>query len=102
VKQYFLAMESNRVWESVLMSSMPPGRKIGGNRWVLIENDDGTLRSTTLEQDISQEPRKYFTDSHATVITDVAFRLSLIICVHKIQHTEQFDIEKAFLYSAKD
>jgi hypothetical protein len=36
-------METKGVWEIVLMSSIPPGRKIIGNRWVYNEKDDGTL-----------------------------------------------------------
>jgi hypothetical protein len=50
MKKEFLAMESNGVREIVLMYSMPAGRKVVGNRWVLIENDDGTIRSRTVAQ----------------------------------------------------
>jgi hypothetical protein len=41
MKKEFLAMETKGVWEIVLMSSMPPERKIIGNRWVYNEKDDG-------------------------------------------------------------
>jgi Reverse transcriptase (RNA-dependent DNA polymerase) len=61
------------------MSFMPPGRKIIGNRWVYNKKDDGTLRSRTVAQGFSQVPGQDFTDSHAPVITDLAFRLALII-----------------------
>jgi Reverse transcriptase (RNA-dependent DNA polymerase) len=55
--------------------------------------------SRTVAQGFSQEPGKDFTDSHAPVITDLAFRLALMILVPNKLHTVQFDIETAFLYS---
>jgi Reverse transcriptase (RNA-dependent DNA polymerase) len=58
--------------------SMPPGRKIIGNRWVYNEKDDGNLRSRTVAQGFSKVPGQDFTNSHAPVLTDLAFRLALI------------------------
>jgi Reverse transcriptase (RNA-dependent DNA polymerase) len=78
---------------------MPSGRKIVGNCWVYSELSDGTLRSRTVAQGFSQVPGKDFTDSHAPVMTDLAFRLALIIKVLMKLRTGQFDIETAFLYS---
>jgi Reverse transcriptase (RNA-dependent DNA polymerase) len=83
----------------VPLSSMPHGRKLDGNRWVYTEKDDGTYRSRTVAQGFSQVPGKYFTDKHAPVMKDLAFRLALIIRVLKNVRTETFDIETAFLYS---
>jgi cation transport regulator ChaB len=37
----FHATETKGAWEVVLMSSMPAGRKVVGNRWVLTEKDVG-------------------------------------------------------------
>jgi Reverse transcriptase (RNA-dependent DNA polymerase) len=88
--------------EFVLMSSMPAGRKVAGNRWVLKEKDDGTLRSSTVAQGFSQVPDKALTDSHAPVMMDLAFRLALIIQVLVMLRTGQFDIETAFLISDLD
>jgi hypothetical protein len=39
IEQEFNAMEANGVWEFVLMSSMPPGRKVVGNIRVPTENE---------------------------------------------------------------
>jgi Reverse transcriptase (RNA-dependent DNA polymerase) len=102
MKKDFHAMETKGVWEVVLMSSMPSGRKVVGNRWVFTKNDDGTLRSRTVAQGFSQVPGKDFTDSHAPVITDLAFRLVLIIKVPMKLRTRQLYIESAFLYSELD
>jgi Reverse transcriptase (RNA-dependent DNA polymerase) len=84
------------------MSSRPAGRKVVGNRWVLTEKDDGTLRSSTVAQVFSKVPGKDITDSHAPVMTAVAFRLVLIIQVLMKLRTRQFHIETAFLYSDLD
>jgi hypothetical protein len=37
MKKEFHAMETQGVWEVVLMSSMPAGREVVGDRWVLSE-----------------------------------------------------------------
>jgi Reverse transcriptase (RNA-dependent DNA polymerase) len=98
-KKEFNAMETKGVWEIAPMSSMPSGRKIVGNRWVYSEKSVGTLRSRTVAQVFRQVPGKDFTDSHAPVMTDLAFRLALIIKVLMKLRTGQFDVETAFLYS---
>jgi Reverse transcriptase (RNA-dependent DNA polymerase) len=84
------------------MSSMPAERKVVGNRWVLTDKDDGTLRSRTVAQVFSQVPGKDFTDSHALVMTDLALRLALIVRVLLKLRTRHFPIESAFLYSDLD
>jgi hypothetical protein len=58
---------------------MPPGRTVVGNIWVLTEKYDGTLRSRTAAQGFSEVPGKDFTNSHAPVMTVLAFFLALII-----------------------
>jgi Reverse transcriptase (RNA-dependent DNA polymerase) len=95
-------METKDVWEVVLMSSIPAGRKVVGNIWVLAEKDDGTLRSMTVAQGFSQVTGKDFTDSLAPVMTDLAFWLALIIRVLMKLRYGQFNIETAFLYSDSD
>jgi Reverse transcriptase (RNA-dependent DNA polymerase) len=95
-------MESKAVWKIVPLSSMPPGRKLVGNRWVYTEKDDGTNRSRMVAQGFSQVPGKDLADSNATVMTDLAFRLALIIRVLKKPRTGKFDIETGFLYSELD
>jgi Reverse transcriptase (RNA-dependent DNA polymerase) len=74
------------------MSSMPSGRKVVGNRLVYSEKSDGTLRSRTVAQGFSQVPGKDFTDSHAPVMTDLAFRLALVIKVLMKLRTGQFEL----------
>jgi Reverse transcriptase (RNA-dependent DNA polymerase) len=99
MKREFNAMETKGYWKIMPMSFMPSGRKIVGNRWVYSEKSDGTLRSRTVAQGFIQVPGKAFTDSHAPVMTDLAFRLALIIKVLMKLRTGPFVIETAFLYS---
>jgi Reverse transcriptase (RNA-dependent DNA polymerase) len=97
MKKEFNAIENKRVWNIVPLSSMPHGMKLVGNIWVYTEKDDGTYRSKTVAQGFSQVPAKDFTDSNAPAMTDLAFRLPLIIKVTNKLSTGQFDIETAFL-----
>jgi Reverse transcriptase (RNA-dependent DNA polymerase) len=97
-KKDFHAMETKGVWEIELMSSMPAGRKVIVNRWALSDKDDGTLKSRTVAQGFIHRQCKDFTDSHATIMTDLAIRLALIIRVLTKLRTGQFDIKTAFLY----
>jgi Reverse transcriptase (RNA-dependent DNA polymerase) len=90
------------VWEVVLMSTMPGGRMVVGNRRVLTETDYGNQRSRTVSQGFSQVPGKDFTHSHAPVMTDLAFCLALIIRVLMKLCAGQYDIETAFLYTELD
>jgi hypothetical protein len=83
MEKEFHAMESNRVWSIVPLSSMPHGRKLVGNRRFYTEKDDGICSPRTVDQGSSQVPGEDLTDSHAPVMTDLAFRLALIITVLK-------------------
>jgi Reverse transcriptase (RNA-dependent DNA polymerase) len=78
---------------------MPHGKKLFGRRCVYAEKYDGTYRSNPVAQLVSQETGKDFTKSHSTVMTDLAFRLELIIKALKMFCTGHFDIETALLYS---
>jgi Reverse transcriptase (RNA-dependent DNA polymerase) len=92
MKREFNAMKSKGVWNIFPLSSMPHGRKLVGNRLVNTEKGYGTYRSRTVAQGFSQVPGNDFTDGHAPVMTDLAFRLALIIKVQKKLRTGQFDI----------
>jgi Reverse transcriptase (RNA-dependent DNA polymerase) len=96
------AMECKGVCKIVPLSSLPHGRMLFCNRWVYTEKDVGTYRSRTVAQGYSQVPGKDFTYSHAPVMTDLAFRLDLIIKVLKKLRTGQFDLETAIFYSELD
>jgi Reverse transcriptase (RNA-dependent DNA polymerase) len=78
------------------MSSMPPGRKIIGNKWEYKTKYDGTIRSRTVAQGFSQVHGQDFTDCHAPVMTDFAFQLALIIRIMMKLRTGQFDIKQHF------
>jgi hypothetical protein len=63
MKKEFHSMETMGVLEAVLMYIMPSGRKVVGNRWVLTEKDDVTLRSRTVPQGFSRVSVNCFTES---------------------------------------
>jgi hypothetical protein len=102
MKKEFESMTSKQVWDIVDISHVPSGRKIIGNRWVFSEKDDGRLRARTVAQGFSQIPGKDFYESHAPVVNDLTFRLTLAIKILKNLSSGQFDVETAFLYSDLD
>jgi hypothetical protein len=53
-------------------------------------------------QGFSQVPGKYFTDSHAPVMTDLTFCEAHIIHIMMMLRTGPFDIATAFLQSELD
>jgi Reverse transcriptase (RNA-dependent DNA polymerase) len=57
------------------------------------------MKEPSVAQGFGQVPGNDFTDSNAPVMTDLALRLALIIFLLMKLGTEQFDIEKAILYS---
>jgi Reverse transcriptase (RNA-dependent DNA polymerase) len=98
-KRDFHVMESKGVCKICPVSFMPHRMSSVGNRWVLTEQDDGTYRSRTVAEGFSQLPEKYYTDSHAPVMTNLAFRLAHIIKVLRKLPSGQINLELAFMYS---
>jgi Reverse transcriptase (RNA-dependent DNA polymerase) len=95
----FKNMETKGVWELCKLKDVPPGRKIIGNLWVMAEKDDGRLRARTVTQGFSQVPGQDFQESHAPVVNDSTFRMTLVFKIIYKLMTGQFDVEIAFLYS---
>jgi hypothetical protein len=69
----FHTIEINVLWKIVPLSSLLNGWKFVGNRWVFTAKDDGTYRSITIPHRISQVTGKDIIDSHAPVMTYLAF-----------------------------
>jgi Reverse transcriptase (RNA-dependent DNA polymerase) len=68
-------------------------------QWVYTEKHDGTQRSISVAQGFSKVTGKYFSNSHAPVVTDLAFCLGVIISILMKLCTGQFDIETEFKFS---
>jgi Reverse transcriptase (RNA-dependent DNA polymerase) len=77
MKCEFHTMESKGVWKIVPISSLTHGRRIVGNRWVYTEKTDEHHRSRTVAQGFCKVPGMDFTDSHAPVMNDLAFRSAI-------------------------
>jgi hypothetical protein len=90
--------ESKKVWKIVHKSTVPKGRKIIGNRWVLSRKDDGRYRARTVAKGFSQIPGKDFQENHAPVVNDTTFHLILVLKIKHRLSSRQFDVVTAFLY----
>jgi Reverse transcriptase (RNA-dependent DNA polymerase) len=95
-------LELKGVWKNVPISYIPHGRKFVRKRWVYTDKDDGTYRSRYVAKRFSQVPGKDFIESHTTVMTDLVFRLAIIIKVLKKLRTGQRENEIVFLFSELD
>jgi Reverse transcriptase (RNA-dependent DNA polymerase) len=95
-------MHDKDVWLIVKRTTVPPGKKIIGNRWVYALKDDGTYRACKVGQGFSHIPGKDFQENHAPVVHDTTFRFCLAqMLIHKLS-SGQFDVVTAFLYGDLD
>jgi Reverse transcriptase (RNA-dependent DNA polymerase) len=92
-------MEAKGVWEFCQLKDVPRGRKVFDNQWVMAEKDDGRLQARTVAQGFSQVPGLDFQESHAPVVNDPTFRMTLVFKIVYKELTGQFHVETAFLYS---
>jgi Reverse transcriptase (RNA-dependent DNA polymerase) len=69
----FKNMEDKKVWNVILKTDVPTGRKLIGNRWVFAQKDDGRYRARTVAKGFSQVPGKDFQENHAPVVNDATF-----------------------------
>jgi Reverse transcriptase (RNA-dependent DNA polymerase) len=98
----FKNMDNKKVWNIILKTDVPTGRKLIGNRWVFAQKDDGRYRARTVAKGFSQVPGKDFQENHAPVVNDARFHLVLALKVLFKLEAGQFDIETAFLYGELD
>jgi Reverse transcriptase (RNA-dependent DNA polymerase) len=59
----FKNCESKKVWVIIKKCSVPKGRKIIGNCWVLTVTDDGRYRARTVAKGFSQIPGQDFQET---------------------------------------
>ena len=94
----FSNMHSKEVWTIIPKTSLPPSRKIIGNRWVFAQKDDGRFRARTVAKGFTQIPGKDFQENHSPVVNDTTFHTILVLKILLKLEAGQFDIETAFLY----
>ena len=87
-----------KLWKT----KIPANRQVIGNRWVLLEKDDGCFQARTVAKGYNQIPGKDFQENHAPVVNDTTFHLVLAWKVMYKLMAGQFDIVTAFLYGDLD
>jgi hypothetical protein len=73
-----------------------------GNRWVYKKKDNGTYRARKVAKGYNQVPGKDFQENHTPVVNNTIFRIALILKILLKLESEQFDVERAFLYRDLD
>jgi hypothetical protein len=70
------------------------GSKIVGNRWVYSVKQDVTLRSRSVAQGFTRVRGNALTDSHAPGMTNIAFRVAMIVNIIRKRCTKHAPIQK--------
>ena len=102
IKKELNSMEDLKVWEEIDLKDKPADRKLVGNRWVLKIKRDGSFRARLVALGYSQEPGLDFIENYSPVVSDVSFRLMLVMIQQYGLKPLSLDVETAFLHGQLD
>jgi hypothetical protein len=102
IAKEFNDMHTRKVWEIVKKSQVPDNRRLLGSRWVFKKKNNGVYRARLVAKGYSQIPGVDYTESYAPVISDVTFRILLILMVVYGYTAMVLDVEVAFLHGEMD
>jgi len=98
IHKEFRDMTNRGVWRKVKRSQVPTGRRCIKCKWVLKIKRDGVFRARLVACGYSQIPGLDFSEKHAPVINDVAWRILLIAKIVWNLEAILIDVDTAFLY----
>jgi transposase InsO family protein len=98
IRKEFAKMNRLQVWRKVPRTAMPAGRRCVKYKWVLEIKRNGVFRARLVACGYSQIPGVDFTEVYAPVLTDVAFRILITLCIYNGYDAMIMDIETAFLH----
>ena len=89
-------MINRKVWDYTSVSNIPPNRRLIGVRFVNKLKGNGVYRARLVAKGYTQVPGVDHMDSFAPVITDVAYRIVLVLMLVNNYIGEIVDVETAF------
>ena len=98
IKLEFSQMIKNNVWRKGGINDLP-GDRIGiGTKWIFTEKKNGIFRASLVAKGYDQIAGIDFQDNFAPVMSDVTFRMLLILTMSKRYYVETLDMKTAFLH----
>jgi hypothetical protein len=95
-------MEKRGVWEIIDEKDIPINRRCIKNKWIFKVKRNGNFRARLVAYGYSQVPGIDFSESFATVLYEVSFRIMLIAKLVWNMTCSVVDIETAFLHGDLD
>ena len=91
------SMLKRKVWKAIKKSTMPKGRRCVKSKWVFDIKRNGTFKVRLVACGYTQIPGVDFTDSYAPVISDVSWRILIVLMIVWSLDGMIIDVETAFL-----
>ena len=98
IRKEFRCMIEKGVWRKVKSSSMGSDRRLVGCVWVFKKKKNGVYRARLCAQGFTQVPGIDHKDNFSPVVTDVTFRVVMVLAFVFGWIAEIVDVETAFLY----
>ena len=98
IRKEFHDMNKRKVWRIIKWLEVPRDRRLAGHKWVFKKKKNGVFRVRLVTLGYSQIPGIDFTENYAPVVSDITFRIVLLLAHILSLKMELIDIETAFLY----
>ena len=102
IRKEFKDMIGRNIWRYAKINRIPQNRRLIGNKWVFKKKRNGIYQARLVALGYTQVPGVDHKDNSAPVVSEVAFRVYLVMGLMYGWNFEIVDIETAFLYGELD
>ena len=98
IRKEFSDMIKRKVWRYEKKSNIPSDRRLIGNKWVFKKKRNGVYRARLVGLGYSQVPGIDHKDNFSPVVSEITFRIVMILALLNDWDMEIVDVVTAFLY----